>query len=96
MPPEDWTLSGLCVYMGTFRDYLYQLQGDKPEFYLTIKRIREIITENYEQGTKKGKINAAFGIFMGKNLGYTDKQDVDLNVRGSLDLGKLADNVEEE
>ena len=82
--------TGLCVFLGVYRDYLAALENDKPkEYSATIKRIREVIANAYEEGGISGKIAPAQAIFLQKNMGFTDRQEIDMKVQTGADLGKV-------
>lgn len=73
------TISGLALYLGFADRYSLYEYEKKPEFTYTIKRIRARITAQYERAVFGN--NAAGPIFMLKNLGYSDKQEIDLNAK---------------
>jgi hypothetical protein len=74
------TISGLCFYIGfesrqSFYDY-----EKKPEFSYTVKRARLFIEKEYEEQLQVGNTTGA--IFALKNMGWTDKQQVDHTTDG--------------
>jgi len=90
---EPVLITGFCVYIDSYRDYITELAETKPEFSPTIKRIKEKIAASYEKGGRLGQINAAQAIFMQKNLGFTDKQEIDVKLSGSVSLSGLEDEA---
>jgi hypothetical protein len=91
---EPITMTGVCLFLGTYRDYLWSLEKDKPEFSDLIKRIREMVANSYEKGGITGSINAAQAIFLQKNAGFTDQQNINMNITGNLSLSQLATQAE--
>lgn len=76
------TITGLALALGTCRQTLLNYEV-KDQFMDTIKRAK-LMVENYaELQTLDGK-NPAGAIFILKNHGWTDKQDVDLNHSGEM------------
>jgi hypothetical protein len=71
------TISDIAVYLGFADRYSLYEYEKKPLFTYTIKRLRARITAMYERAVVGN--NAAGPIFMLKNLGYSDKQEIDLN-----------------
>ena len=80
------TITGLALYLG-FESrqsfYAYEL---KPDFSYTIKRSRLFIENEYEELLQSG--NVAGAIFALKNLGWSDKQEIDQKTEhsGSIDI----------
>jgi len=71
------TISGLALYLG-FMDRQSMYDYEKQEaFSSTIKTARARITMHFEANAQLP--GAAGSIFMLKNLGYTDKSELDLN-----------------
>ena len=75
------TIAGLAYYTGIERQTLYNY-SKKQEYFDTIKRFRDWILMNYEQEA----ITRGNGgiVFLLKNYGYTDKQEVEHS--GGLDI----------
>lgn len=74
--PEPPTITGLCLFLGfesrqSFYDY-----GNRDKFSYTIKRARMMIENGYELAMYYAK-NPTGAIFALKNLGWTDKQEID-------------------
>ena len=75
--PEPPSITGLCIYLGfesrqSFHDY-----GKKPQFSYTIKMARLRVENAYEISLIQAK-NPTGAIFALKNLGWDDKQKVEL------------------
>lgn len=75
--PEPPSITGLCLFLGfesrqSFHDY-----GNNPEFSYTIKRARLMIEHKYELSGQYAK-NPAFQVFALKNLGWSDRQEIDM------------------
>jgi len=90
------TMAGLAYYLGVDRKTIYNYSKDD-EFFPTIKKYRDwILFEIEEQCATKGH---AGSIFLAKNYGYTDRQELDLSSKdfgSSLDkfVDKLGDKHE--
>lgn len=68
------TIAGLAYYLGIDRQTLYNYK-EKDEFFGTIKKFVNWIIATYEEhAVEKG--NAGI-IFLMKNYGYTDKQQIE-------------------
>lgn len=86
------TIAGLAYYTGIDRQTLYNYK-EKDEFFGTIKRFVNWILATYEeQAVEKG--NAGI-IFLMKNYGYTDKQQVETTGEVTLRV-KTPEEIEEE
>jgi hypothetical protein len=75
--PRKPTISGLALFLGFADRHSFYDYEKKEEFTHTIKRARARIAQHFEELIQGNQ--AAGGIFMLKNLGYTDKQEIDLN-----------------
>ena len=82
-------ITGFCVFAGTYRDYLSKLVDNKPEFIDIVKRIREIIAFSYENGGLTGKIPVAQAIFLQKNMGFSDRMEIDQRITGDISLSQI-------
>lgn len=76
--PEPATITGLCLFLGfesrqSFHDY-----AKNEEFSYTIKKARLRIEHEYEKSMNTSKIPTA-QIFALKNLGWSDKQEIENN-----------------
>lgn len=83
------TITGLCLYVGfadreSFCEYekqnKFKDEDTQKAFSLVIKKARAQIATHYEQLIQSG--NPAGPIFALKNMGWTDRQDID--VSGSI------------
>ena len=75
------TIAGLSYFTGIDRQSIYNYQK-RDEYFDTIKSFRDWVMMTYEEiAIEKG--NGGI-VFLLKNYGYTDKQDIDLN--GNLGL----------
>ncbi|MAE81678.1 MAG: hypothetical protein CMB80_02995 [Flammeovirgaceae bacterium] len=102
-PKEEWTVTGLCLALDTYRDVLIRY-GKKDEFYNTIKRSKEKVHNQYEISLRKhGRSGDIFAL---KNFGWRDKSEVEqsgsVNVMGTilkdgkpfeLDIGEPVDEL---
>ena len=75
-PPEPATITGMCLYLGfesrqSFHDY-----ANREKFSYTIKKARLRIEAEYEKSAQLAKV-PTFHIFALKNLGWSDKQEID-------------------
>jgi len=82
--PEPATITGLCLFLGfesrqSFHDYAKN--ENKPEFSYTIKKARLRIENAYEISLNYSKQPAA-QIFVLKNMGWDDKQQLDHTTGG--------------
>ena len=73
---EPPTITGLCLHMGFESRQSFYEYGEKKEFTYTIKRARLMIESEYEKNAQFAK-TPAFHIFALKNLGWSDKVEVD-------------------
>lgn len=70
------TIAGLAYELGTDRQTIYNY-ADKDEFFDTIKKAREFIISRIERKLANENGNIAGTIFLSKNYGYTDKQEIE-------------------
>jgi hypothetical protein len=70
-----WTLSGLAVYLGIDRKTLYNYE-EKDEFFHIIKKARAKVESIYEERAIYEN-NPTGVIFALKNMGWTDKKEID-------------------
>jgi hypothetical protein len=78
------TITGLCLHCGFESRQSFYAYEDKPEFSYTIKRARMMIEMEYEKRLH-GNSNAG-AIFALKNFGWTDKQEIDQTIKGSINF----------
>lgn len=82
-PEKEWTITGLALALDTDRITLIRY-GKKTRFSNTIKRIKAKVECSYEKSLRiKG---TAGDIFALKNFGWTDKQDIDITGKSSLEI----------
>lgn len=75
------TLERFAFNLGVSRDSLQEWAKVHPEFSVAYKRAKELQEQIWKVNALNGNYNAAFAIFMGKNVyGYKDKTEVDQNV----------------
>ena len=76
---------GLALYLGyASRQSLYD--NDKGEFSYIIKRAKARIEEKVLMNTSEGDVPTALGIFLLKQFGYTDKQEIQHS--GEMSIGR--------
>lgn len=89
---EPLTITGLAIALGmsrhTLQVYATGERGDP--FRDVIKRLKAYVEDWVEQQTHIGK-NAAGAIFVLKNLGWSDKREIDQHISGSVSLTQLFD-----
>jgi hypothetical protein len=82
------TIAGLAYYTGIDRQTIYNY-SEKDEFFDTLKEFRQFIMMNYEElAIEKG--NGGI-VFLLKNYGYTDKQEVEHS--GELSQVVIVDDI---
>jgi hypothetical protein len=87
---ELWTITGLALHLGTFRDVLIDYQH-KDEYSNTIKTAKLRIEMAYERDLRrKGGVHNIFAL---KNFGWKDKQETD-NTHTVTNLSDLLKNKE--
>lgn len=80
------TLAGLAYYLGIDRHTLYNYK-ERPEFFHIIKKATDYIESKYEQRLiYEG--NPTGVIFALKNMGWSDKQEIDQKTEhsGGIDI----------
>jgi len=85
--PIGWTVTGLALAIDTTRDLLYNYE-DFGEFNNAIKIAKAKIRHEAEK--RLHKRGNAGDIFMLKNYGYRDKQELDTKISGNINLTDLA------
>jgi hypothetical protein len=74
---DPYTITGLAVALNTSRQTLLNY-SERPEFFDTIKRAKDICEKFAEEGMFKGSIPAVPGIFnLKNNYGWVEKQEID-------------------
>lgn len=73
---EDWTITGLAIYLDTFRSVLCDYE-EKDEFSNTIKKAKQMVEHSYEIDLKKkGNTGTIFAL---KNFNWKDKSEKELS-----------------
>lgn len=72
------TITGLALYLGFCDRHSMYAYEELPEFSNSIKRARAIMVRIYEAEARFGR-NTAGAIFMLKNFGYSDKQELEVS-----------------
>jgi len=75
------TIAGMAYYTGLDRKSIYNYEK-KDKFFYAIKKFRDWILMTYEE-TAADKGNAGI-IFLMKNYGYTDKQEIEQTNLGDM------------
>ena len=76
------TITGLTIYLGFESRTAFYDYEKKDEFKYTVKRARLFIECEYEEQLQHGNVTGA--IFALKNMGWKDKSEQDLNIKGEL------------
>ncbi len=74
---EPVTITGLALALDTNRHTLCNYE-DRELFFHTIKKLKAMVEHAYEKQMWKAN-NPAAGVFALKQLGWTDRQDVNVN-----------------
>ena len=77
---EPLTPTGMILHMGLSSRQSLDQYGERPEFHDSVKRAKLVIENQYEWKLDRDK--PAGAIFALKNMGWSDRQDVE--IRGSL------------
>lgn len=78
---RPYSITGLAVALNTSRQTLLNYE-ERPEFFDTIKKAKDICEKYLEEGLLCGEIPAAPGIFNAKNnYGWVDKSEIDSNLK---------------
>ena len=83
------TITGLCFHLGFASRQSFYDYGKKDAFSYIIKRARLFIEKEYEEMLQ---INPTAAIFALKNMGWTDKQEIDIKKEENVTIFKLPDN----
>jgi hypothetical protein len=100
---KPYSIAALAVFLDCSREtiYEYERNPEKQEgFSDTIKKARDKCIAQLEEKLLDGKQNVTGAIFIAKNYGYTDKQEVDMksdntntNYNYDLDAKKFMQNA---
>lgn len=88
------TIAGLAYYTNVDRHTIYNYDK-RDEFFHTIKRARDRILMGGEERAAAG-IGGAGNIFLMKNYGYKDKQEVESTIKSNdfiEALGRFTDKI---
>lgn len=84
---SEWRITGLALHLRIARSTLYEWIAEKREFSDIIKEACMAIEDKYANNCEK-RGNAG-DIFILKNMGWTDRQDINMNHSGSIGLGDV-------
>jgi hypothetical protein len=73
------TITGLCIYLGFASRQSFYDHEKRDGFSYTVKKARMFIECEYEEQLQNG--NVAGAIFALKNMGWKDKQELDVTTR---------------
>lgn len=77
-PKDEWTWTGLALYLNTSRQTLINYK-ERPEFFYSIKKGLERVENGYEIDLKKsGRSGTIFAL---KNFDWKDKTETELGYR---------------
>jgi hypothetical protein len=87
---KPYSIAALAVYLDCSRDtiYEYETNPNKQEgFSDIIKKARDKCIAQLEEKLLDGKQNPTGAIFIAKNYGYTDKQEIEShNINENIDI----------
>lgn len=83
------TIAGLAYHLGVDRQTIYNYEK-RDEFFDTIKKNRDYIIAQMESSLMNSDGNVTGKIFLAKNYGYTDKQEIEHSIK---DYSKQAEKV---
>lgn len=88
------TIAGLAYHLGVDRQTIYNYKG-KDGFFDTIKKARDFILSRIEGKLTNASGNVTGAIFIAKNYGYQDKQELEhsgtVNFNVNPKIGKPKD-----
>ena len=90
-PRSEWRITGLALALDTNRQSLCNWIDERKDFFDIIKKAKSMIEDKYAQNCEK-RGNAG-DIFILKNMGWKDKQEVDMHHSGELDLGGVFGDI---
>lgn len=93
MPEKDWTISGLALFLGITRGTLWKY-GDRNSrdydgFQSTVEWATTKVEDRVERQLLAGKGGAA-EIFWLKNVGWSDRQELDARVSGDVHINVVS------
>lgn len=77
---KPYSIAAMAVYLDCSRECLYHYANEKEEYSDLVKRAISKCMAQLEERLLDGKQNVTGGIFIAKNYGYTDKQEIDQNI----------------
>ena len=86
------TIAGLAYALNTDRHTIYNYE-QKDEYFHIIKKARDFIFSQIESKLQNSNTNAAGTIFLLKNYGYSDKQEIETTVKNQpigIDFSKIS------
>lgn len=76
---EEWTITGLAVFLDTSRETLVNYQK-KDAYFDTVKGLKDKVEAAYEKTLRKrGNAGDIFGL---KNFGWSDRHETDITSGG--------------
>ena len=81
---KPYTITGLCLSLGTTRETIREYEA-RPAFVYAIKQAKEKVANYAESMCYKAR-NPAGAIFLAKNHGFRDTQQLDITSRLTYDL----------
>lgn len=87
VPQEEWTITGVWLYIGTTRQTIMEYANGKPEYTDAIKRIRAMVENSYEVSLRvKGRPADMFAL---KQFGWRD--NIDMTVQTEVNVNHTID-----
>ena len=91
--PVTYTLEGFCVYAGIARQDFYSTYAENERFCDIVTRMREECEADAREKFEQGVIPTQLaGLWMSK-YGYSTKQDVNAEVKGSEKLSDILNQL---
>jgi hypothetical protein len=92
--PSEYTVTGLALTLGTSKDVIDEYQK-RPEYKKIVDQAKLYIENDYELDLRRK--GGAHNIFALKNFGWKDKQEIDQNLNGNLNINqsKILDAIEQ-
>jgi len=85
-PDEKITITGLAVFLNCDRETLTNYEN-RDNFFDIVKDARNKVAQSYEESLKK-RGNAG-DIFALKNFGWTDRTEIEQNIKGDISLSQI-------
>jgi hypothetical protein len=88
-PIKEWTITGLALASGCCSRKMLDEYGERPEYRSIVKEAKLKVESSYEVDLKtSGRVGTIFAL---KNMGWQDKQEIDMNHSGAISLSALAE-----